>query len=42
MTEHRGHIVADGTPDDVAAMFGHGDLESVFLQLAGNDMEVDG
>jgi len=36
-----GHIVADGTPDDVAAMFGHGDLESVFLQLAGTDMEVD-
>ena len=26
-----GHIVADGTPDEVAAMFGHGDLESVFL-----------
>src|SRR3954447_27073364 len=36
-----GHIVADGTPDDVAAMFGHGDLESVFLQLAGTDMETD-
>src|SRR3954465_6043341 len=36
-----GHIVADGTPDDVAAMFGHGDLESVFLQLAGNDMDLD-
>ena len=36
-----GHIVADGTPDDVAAMFGHGDLESVFLQLAGTDMEPD-
>src|SRR5438105_15931740 len=36
-----GHIVADGTPDDVAAMFGHGDLESVFLQLAGTDMELD-
>ena len=34
-----GHIVADGTPDEVAAMFGHGDLESVFLQLAGTDME---
>jgi ABC-2 type transport system ATP-binding protein len=36
-----GRIVADGTPDDVAAMFGHGDLESVFLQLAGTDMEID-
>jgi ABC-2 type transport system ATP-binding protein len=36
-----GRIVADGTPDDVAAMFGHGDLESVFLQLAGTDMELD-
>ena len=36
-----GRIVADGTPDDVAAMFGHGDLESVFLQLAGTDMDMD-
>jgi ABC-2 type transport system ATP-binding protein len=34
-----GRTVADGTPDEVAAMFGHGDLESVFLQLAGTDME---
>jgi len=36
-----GRIVADGTPDDVAAMFGHGDLESVFLQLAGTDMQPE-
>ena len=36
-----GRIVADGTPDDVAAMFGHGDLESVFLQLAGTDMDLE-
>jgi ABC-2 type transport system ATP-binding protein len=36
-----GRIVADGTPNDVAAMFGHGDLESVFLQLAGSDMELE-
>ncbi|HEY2814947.1 MAG TPA: ABC transporter ATP-binding protein [Acidimicrobiales bacterium] len=36
-----GQIVADGTPADVAAMFGHGDLESVFLQLAGTDMDPD-
>jgi ABC-2 type transport system ATP-binding protein len=36
-----GRIVADGTPGDVAAMFGHGDLESVFLQLAGTDMDLE-
>ncbi len=36
-----GQIVADGTPNDVAAMFGHGDLESVFLQLAGTDMDPE-
>jgi ABC-2 type transport system ATP-binding protein len=36
-----GRIVADGSPDDVAAMFGHGDLESVFLQLAGTDMDLE-
>ena len=29
-----GRIVADGSPAEVAARFGHGDLESVFLQLA--------
>ena len=29
-----GRIVADGTPDDIAAHYGHGDLEGVFLQLA--------
>jgi ABC-2 type transport system ATP-binding protein len=34
-----GRTVADGTPDEVVEMFGHGDLESVFLQLAGTDME---
>src|SRR5207302_10617350 len=37
-----GRIVADGTPADVAAMVGHGDLESVFLQLAGTDMDLEG
>ena len=36
-----GQVVADGTPDDVAAKFGHGDLESVFLELAGNDMDEE-
>jgi ABC-2 type transport system ATP-binding protein len=34
-----GRTVADGTAEEVAAMFGHGDLESVFLQLAGTDMD---
>jgi len=29
-----GKIVADGTPDDVAALFGRGDLEEVFIHLA--------
>ncbi|MEO6714012.1 MAG: ABC transporter ATP-binding protein [Mycobacteriales bacterium] len=29
-----GRIVADGTPDDVAALFGRGDLEGVFIHLA--------
>ena len=35
-----GRVVADGTPADVATLFGHGDLESVFLELAGNDMDA--
>jgi ABC-2 type transport system ATP-binding protein len=29
-----GRIVADGTPDEIAQQYGHGDLEGVFLQLA--------
>jgi ABC-type multidrug transport system ATPase subunit len=29
-----GRIVADGTPDEIAQRYGHGDLEGVFLQLA--------
>jgi ABC-2 type transport system ATP-binding protein len=29
-----GRVVADGTPDDIAQHYGHGDLEGVFLQLA--------
>jgi ABC-2 type transport system ATP-binding protein len=37
-----GKVVADGTPEEVATGFGHGDLESVFLQLAGTDMDEDG
>jgi ABC-2 type transport system ATP-binding protein len=31
-----GRIVADGDPSTVAAQFGHGSLEGVFLQLAGS------
>jgi ABC-2 type transport system ATP-binding protein len=34
-----GKVVADGTPADVVATFGHGNLEDVFLALAG---EFDG
>jgi ABC-2 type transport system ATP-binding protein len=30
-----GRKVADGSPEDVAEQFGHGDLEGVFLELAG-------
>jgi ABC-2 type transport system ATP-binding protein len=33
----RGRVVADGTPGDVAALFGHGGLEDVFLHLAASD-----
>jgi ABC-2 type transport system ATP-binding protein len=29
-----GQIVADGTPEEVASTYGHGDLEGVFLHLA--------
>jgi ABC-2 type transport system ATP-binding protein len=29
-----GRIVADGTPDEIAGRYGHGDLEGVFLELA--------
>jgi ABC-2 type transport system ATP-binding protein len=29
-----GRVVADGTPAEVAARYGHGDLEGVFLHLA--------
>jgi ABC-2 type transport system ATP-binding protein len=29
-----GRIVADGTPDEIAERYGHGDLEGVFLELA--------
>jgi ABC-2 type transport system ATP-binding protein len=31
-----GRIVADGTPDVIAEQYGHGNLEGVFLQLAGD------
>ena len=31
-----GRIVADGTPESIAASYGRGDLEGVFLHLAGD------
>ncbi|MEO7555120.1 MAG: ABC transporter ATP-binding protein, partial [Acidimicrobiales bacterium] len=34
-----GRVVADGTPQEIAEDFGHGDLESVFLHLAGIDRD---
>jgi ABC-2 type transport system ATP-binding protein len=36
-----GKIVADGSPSEVADAFGHGDLEGVFLHLAGNVLSED-
>jgi ABC-2 type transport system ATP-binding protein len=33
----RGRIVADGPPEQIAAEFGHGSLEDVFLELAGTE-----
>jgi ABC-2 type transport system ATP-binding protein len=36
-----GKVVADGTPAAVAEDFGHGDLEGVFLQLAGTVVSED-
>jgi hypothetical protein len=30
----RGEIVADDTPERIAARFGHADLEGVFLSMA--------
>jgi ABC-2 type transport system ATP-binding protein len=35
-----GRVVADGSPAEVAARYGHGDLEGVFLQLAREGEEV--
>jgi ABC-2 type transport system ATP-binding protein len=32
----QGRVVADDSPDGVAGRFGHGDLEGVFLHLAGD------
>ncbi len=34
-----GRVVADGAPAEVAARFGHGDLEAVFLHLARDPEE---
>jgi len=36
-----GRIVADGTPREVARAYGQGDLESVFLHLAGQPEHTD-
>jgi ABC-2 type transport system ATP-binding protein len=36
-----GKIVADGSPTEVADAFGHGDLEGVFLHLAGTVVSED-
>jgi ABC-2 type transport system ATP-binding protein len=33
-----GRVVADGPPFEIAARFGHGDLEGLFLHLAGEDL----
>ncbi len=33
-----GRVVADGSPEDVAEHFGHGDLEGVFLHLASGEV----
>ncbi|HVF20754.1 MAG TPA: ABC transporter ATP-binding protein [Mycobacteriales bacterium] len=32
-----GKVVADGSPDDVAALFGRGDLEGVFLHFSADE-----
>jgi ABC-type multidrug transport system ATPase subunit len=36
-----GRVVADGSPAQVAEAFGHGDLEGVFLHLAGTVVAED-
>jgi ABC-2 type transport system ATP-binding protein len=36
-----GRVVADGSPGEVAQAFGHGDLEGVFLHLAGTVVAED-
>jgi ABC-2 type transport system ATP-binding protein len=37
-----GRVVADGRPETVAAEYGHGDLEGVFVHLAAQHHEVQG
>jgi len=36
-----GRVVANGTPQEIVDDFGHGDLEAVFLHLAGIDRDGD-
>ncbi len=37
---HRGRVVADGSPEDVAEGYGTGSLEEVFLHLATDDLHL--
>ena len=36
-----GRVVADGPPELIAAEFGHGSLEDVFLELAGTERDEE-
>ena len=36
-----GRVVANGSPEEVAATYGRGDLESVFLHLAAERAAFD-
>jgi len=37
----KGRVVADGTPAEVVAHYGHDDLEAVFMHLAGTRLDQD-
>ncbi|MEJ7584022.1 MAG: ABC transporter ATP-binding protein [Acidimicrobiales bacterium] len=37
----KGRVVADGTPSEVVAQYGHDDLEAVFMHLAGTRLDHD-
>jgi len=36
-----GHVLADGTPDELCARHGAGTLEDVFMQMTGKTLEAD-